>query len=1194
MLKNTSTSSCCKPWKTSLIARLLCLTLTLCLHIIIGLVALIGLVNFGFPLVNDYKGLIEKEISAFLGNTVTIGAIRADRNSETPRWIVSDLQLTDPSGNIPIHIQQLTLTLDWQESLRTLRLQPADINVQGMEFILRQEKNALPTIQGLKFPLPGLKNTALNIERKTPIRINIEHSFVHWMDISNHRTLTLNELSFIGEILTDAITLQAEAFFPPQIGKSLAVDAVLKQIGVNANEPIWNGELNTRGHIFNIAALPSPLLRQWGVEKGELKFDTKIKAQANRPLLVQGEGEIIQLGLKGNKQIPAVQGINARFKADNKQGLVDISANDSTINYPQWFEKPIAIERLSAQLKWLIQENGWLWAIDKLALSNKDIQASGAGSLKLIKNTAPDLNLHLNFATQRLLDNVRDYIPSVIVDGTEKWLKTAIVAGFVPQGEFILQGNPADFPFQNKKGVFDIRFDIEKGILAYLPEWPGAKEVQGELRFHNAGMTGKIKSARIMNLDVIGGKVDIPDMLGETHLLLNLQTKGDLKGHMDYLQTAPIGRSLQDFMQMAEFKGPSALNLKLDVPLDAPVFAKKGVKVDGWVELMGNTFSMPEYEQTFSNLQGQVHFDQIGVDTEKVSGIYRNSPIIIQADTDKIAKKIKVNLTQQNALNSFLPDSVRPLSTYLTGQTPINVELSLPAFTADHIKTEGVLQVEAKSQLQGIAIQLPPPFAKAPNSLMPAHVLLTIPFDAKVPWQSKITLDSLLAINMQLAHKSQAVTAIGIDFGGSNPTLPQAGIKVMGTLPQMDLLQWRNFSLNNKTTSSITPKTTDSEPTLNITAQVAINDLRLGQQTLGAAKIQAQLNQVLQATILASKAQASLVLPRAELSKGQVNLAFKNIDLDSISQSLPPIKPNQPSSLLPSALPAIQLSCQQCRKGDMPIEQLSLDMQKQDKDLAIRRLEIRNNALTLTATKGQWYIAKDGKPYTQLNVDIHSPQMGKLLADENKPSDLQGGELKAKTVIQWAGAPFEFALEKINGQGHITVNKGSITAVDPGVGRVLGLLDLKLFSRRLALDFHDITAKGFVFDEIAGDFVLKQGIVSTLNTIIKSPILIAGIKGESDLVHKTHNQTITVIPNLRSTLPLVGTAVAGIGGGIAAVLFNEAMERSAEEKLQGRGGLRYRVTGSWDNPEINGSKSKSSPENEPANNSPDPLNHPPG
>ena len=62
-----------------------------------------------------------------------------------------------------------------------------------------------------------------------------------------------------------------------------------------------------------------------------------------------------------------------------------------------------------------------------------------------------------------------------------------------------------------------------------------------------------------------------------THLLLDLKTQGDLQAHMNYLQDAPIGRNLRDFMQVAKFSGTSDLHLKLDVPLTKAVLDKQGV-----------------------------------------------------------------------------------------------------------------------------------------------------------------------------------------------------------------------------------------------------------------------------------------------------------------------------------------------------------------------------------------------------------------------------------------------------------------------------------------------------------------------------------------------------------------------------------------------------------------------------------------
>ena len=120
-----------------------------------------------------------------------------------------------------------------------------------------------------------------------------------------------------------------------------------------------------------------------------------------------------------------------------------------------------------------------------------------------------------------------------------------------------------------------------------------------------------------------------------------------------------------------------------------------------------------------------------------------------------------------------------------------------------------------------------------------------------------------------------------------------------------------------------------------------------------------------------------------------------------------------------------------------------------------------------------------------------------------------------------------------------------------------------------------MTGKGIAFDEISGNFQLDHGILHTQDTMLKSAMMVAGIKGQTDLVRKTHQQTVTVIPNLRSALPVVGAAVGGIGGGAAMLLLNSLTEKDAAAKLRSSGGFHYRVSGDWQNPTVEELKSPS-------------------
>ena len=566
--------------------------LALVFNTFVLLIAIIGLLLYWLPAIDDYKWLIEREVSSYVGNQVKIDKIRVNHGDGAPTWSLEGVHLIEANGDSPIHIKKLTLGFDWQESLRTLQPQPSLVNVEGVELVLRQGKD-IPDVKGLEFPLPGQQKSLINTTRQSPIRVQVKNGIVHWQGAKGHE-LTLDNTHFMGEFSDSTVLLQAQTDFPADIGKQLIIDANLRQ---QAGE--WQGQIHAAATIQHLEALPHPRLAQLGFKRGGLIFDAHIQLEPHRTPQFNAEGSLTHAVFSGTKSLPAIAPLTLEFKTSNDAGEVKALIQQGAVNYPQWFEKPIQLDKLQALLNWQRTPQGWQVNLKDLQLSNRDARAQGTGQYLIKDNQKPYIDLAMQFATNRTVDNVRQYIPSIIIDGTEAWLKTAIVQGYVPRGEFILQGDPSDFPFTHKPGVFDIRFDVEQGILAYQPDWPVAKQVKGELRFHNAGMSGKVTSAKIMELDVTSGTVDIPDMLGESHLLLDLNTKGSLKGHLDYLQAAPIGKHLRDFMQIAQFKGNSALTIKIDVPLDKPVFVKKGVSVLGQLTLNKDAFSLHEYNQSF-------------------------------------------------------------------------------------------------------------------------------------------------------------------------------------------------------------------------------------------------------------------------------------------------------------------------------------------------------------------------------------------------------------------------------------------------------------------------------------------------------------------------------------------------------------------------------------------------------------------
>jgi uncharacterized protein YhdP len=118
--------------------------------------------------------------------------------------------------------------------------------------------------------------------------------------------------------------------------------------------------------------------------------------------------------------------------------------------------------------------------------------------------------------------------------------------------------------------------------------------------------------------------------------------------------------------------------------------------------------------------------------------------------------------------------------------------------------------------------------------------------------------------------------------------------------------------------------------------------------------------------------------------------------------------------------------------------------------------------------------------------------------------------------------------------------------------------------RRLSLDFSDIFQKGFSFDRIEGDFILKDGNATTQNLVMDGPAARIEAQGRIGLGARDYDQIVTVNPNVTSSLPVAGAVVGGLGVGAAMLLAQQILEPEIDKATR----VKYRVSGPWDNPEV--------------------------
>jgi uncharacterized protein YhdP len=188
--------------------------------------------------------------------------------------------------------------------------------------------------------------------------------------------------------------------------------------------------------------------------------------------------------------------------------------------------------------------------------------------------------------------------------------------------------------------------------------------------------------------------------------------------------------------------------------------------------------------------------------------------------------------------------------------------------------------------------------------------------------------------------------------------------------------------------------------------------------------------------------------------------------------------------------------------------------------------------------------------------------LGKTLKNVGYPDVIKNGEGTLTGQLQWAGSPYQFNPIELNGNLQLSMKKGQILKVQPGVGRLLGLLSLQSLPRRLSLDFRDLFSNGFAFDKINATAKINDGIMSSDDFLMAGPAAEVTIKGETNLQKETQRLTVKVLPRVSDSLSLAALAGGPLVGAVAFLA-----QKILKDPLNKIASTEYEIIGTWDNPQ---------------------------
>lgn len=263
-----------------------------------------------------------------------------------------------------------------------------------------------------------------------------------------------------------------------------------------------------------------------------------------------------------------------------------------------------------------------------------------------------------------------------------------------------------------------------------------------------------------------------------------------------------------------------------------------------------------------------------------------------------------------------------------------------------------------------------------------------------------------------------------------------------------------------------------------------------------------------------------------------------------------------------SRYPNMDVVAERFQIGQRRLGKLELMAFQQGQDWRMEKVRISNPHGSFTAD-GVWQ-GWLKQPQTSLNVDLKVTNLGDFLGEIGYPNVVKRGTAAIGGSVSWIGEPFAFNPPTMSGEFALSAKSGQFLKAEPGVAKLLGLLNLQSLPKRIVLDFRDVFSSGFAFNEIAGDIRMSRGVVATDNLTMWGSSATVAMKGTADVATETQKLGVKVVPSLGETVAIAGAIAGGPVTGAAAYLIQKILSNPIDKAFA----FEYSITGKWEEPVV--------------------------
>ncbi|MCS3745185.1 uncharacterized protein (TIGR02099 family) [Xanthomonas arboricola] len=920
----------------------------------------------------------------------------------------------------------------------------------------------------------------------------------------------------------------------------------------------------------------SPALRRWlTLSKPQLRVaDLQIAGEQGGA--VRAQGQIEELGFLPVGNSPGISGLRGRIDGDAQGGELE-TAPGATVRFdwPTGFGVVHEIQLAGKIVGWR-EGAGWQVATPALRVQARDYGANVRGGLWFQNDgTRPRMQLAAQLDDVALPVARKFWIRSKMSKAAIDWLDMAVAGGVITGGTGLVSGDLDQWPFDDNDGRFEAFGQIREGTIRFSPDWPAMDQVQADLRFVGNGFSlqgsGDLAGTPIAQLDA-----GIPSFK-TSELYVRASTQADAAQLLGMLRKSPLEQRYGDTLRNLSVSGPATVRFDLLRPLRTNGV---GGHLQGTVALQGAKLADARWNLAFDQVSGQAEYRDSGFAAEHLSVQHqgRTGELALRAggfvQDPRQAFEARFGATVDVKELFDRAPQMEWLRPYVHGSAPWQVGVDVPLPTPGQADAQALLTL--RSELVGTTLDLPAPLDKAASQPLDTQVKLALPVgDGDID----VAFGKLVALKASSHGDQTGVRVVmGTDTVTERP--PANGLVVTGRTASLDAIDW--ISLARGSSDADMPPLPGQPATPRKDAvplqQVDVQADRL--LMIGGVFPQTRLRlrptrDAVAVTLDGPSLAGQLTVPNAD--GGIVQGKLSTVRWQPVADAPEPAAPEPGDPLAgalpeparravaefdPVSIPPLALDIDDLRVGKMTLGAAILRSSRLTDGMQVDQLQLRSDDQSIGLT-GAWR-GKGDAASTRLSARVDSRNLGNLLQNLTLGGQLRGGEGQLELNAGWQGSPTGFALGSLDGNLKVDIRNGQLLEVDPGAGRVLGLLSVAQLPRRLMFDFRDFFSKGLAFNTLDGEVRFGDGFARTDAIRIAGPAAEIAIRGQTDLRAQTFDQTVDVNPKAGNLLTVVGAVAGGPVGAAVGAAANAVLGKP----LGAIGAKTYHVTGPWKDPQV--------------------------